>query len=432
MLEGLRELGNTVVVVEHDLDVIRSANHLIDIGPEAGENGGQILYAGTPDDLKKNPGDSLTGAYLNEKPTTPPKKKPVNKKKTLSRHGRREPSGWITIEGAQENNLKGVTAQIPLGVLCCVTGVSGSGKSSLIKACLYENYRRLYKGESQAEPGEILNLTGADVIDDIVMIDQSPIGRSSRSNAATYLKAYDQIRSLLASTPDGKALGLLPRDFSFNVPGGRCETCEGTGTQTIDMHFLSDVEVVCEICDGKRFQERILDVEWNGKNITGILDLTVHEALDFFADHRRIISGLEPLARVGLGYLRLGQSTATLSGGEAQRLKLASHLADTSSKGNSLLLFDEPTTGLHASDLDTLMKVFDDLLEKGFSLVIIEHNLQLIRRADYIIDIGPEGGDEGGQIVCEGTPEDVAIHPDSITGKFILDDGGRAARNKRS
>ncbi|MEO8376235.1 MAG: hypothetical protein ABI579_01075 [Candidatus Sumerlaeota bacterium] len=262
-------------------------------------------------------------------------------------------------------------------------------------------------------------MQGIGQVDEIVMVDQSPIGRSSRSNAATYLKAYDEIRNILSQTADAAAMGLKPRDFSFNVEGGRCETCEGTGRQVIDMHFLADVEVICEQCDGQRFQDRILDIKWKGMNISTILKLTVNEACDVFVDHAKVLNGLVPLAKVGLGYLRLGQSTATLSGGEAQRLKLASHLAGLGASKNSLLLFDEPTTGLHASDLDVLMKVFVRLLDEGYSLVIIEHNQQLIRQADYIIDLGPEGGEEGGRIVFEGTPEKIISHPESLTGKYL-------------
>ncbi len=420
VLRRLTELGNSVVVVEHDFDVIRAADYLVDIGPEAGEKGGEVLYEGRSSGLLESGVKSKTAQYIREDPAARhPRTRPA--KSALKKHGRREATGWITVNGASENNLRALTARIPLGVMCCVTGVSGSGKSSLIKTCLYENYRREVRGESAAEPGEILSLDGLEQIDDVIMIDQSPIGRSSRSNAATYLKAYDQIRTLLADTPHAKALGLRPRDFSFNVTGGRCEACEGTGRQTIDMHFLADVQVVCDVCEGRRFQDRVLEIEWNGYNISRILEMTVNEALDVFSKYRKIRAGLEPLARVGLGYLRLGQSTATLSGGEAQRLKLAAHLAETSRRGNALLLFDEPTTGLHAADLDVLIGVFQDLLLEGYSLVVIEHNLQLIRQADYVIDMGPDGGDEGGEIVAEGTPEEIAASKKSKTGRFLAE-----------
>lgn len=418
VLRRLTDLGNSVVVVEHDLDVIRAADSIIDIGPDAGERGGRILFQGDYKTLVSKGGESKTAAYLKNESTVAPARG-SKKGKALQRHGRRTPTGWITVEGAAENNLRHVTARIPLGVLCCVTGVSGSGKSTLIKKCLYENYRIEYMQDGNAEPGLIAALDGIESVDSIEMIDQSPIGRSTRSNAATYLKAYDHIRNLLAGTPEADALGLKPRDFSFNVPGGRCETCEGTGTQTIDMHFLANVDVECEMCEGKRFQQRVLDVRWKGKNVSDILDMTVLEAIIFFEDHPRIVAGLDPLDRVGLGYLRLGQSTATLSGGEAQRLKLAAHIAGTEEKRNALLLFDEPTTGLHAADLDVLIHVFESLIDRGYSLVIIEHNMQLIRRADYVIDMGPEGGEEGGRIVVEGTPEDVAACEASLTGRFL-------------
>ncbi|MCC6548139.1 excinuclease ABC subunit UvrA [Candidatus Sumerlaeota bacterium] len=419
VLKHLRGLGNTVVVVEHDLDVIREADHLIDIGPEAGEKGGMIIYEGSPAKLAADGSDSRTARYLRAQADHETLTGPERKSSARSRFGRRSPTGWITINGARENNLKSVTARIPLGVLCCVTGVSGSGKSSLIKTCFHQNYLREYKADSSAEPGDILSIDGINLVDEIVMVDQSPIGRSSRSNAATYLKAYDEIRNLLAKTPEAEALALKPKDFSFNVAGGRCETCEGTGRQVIDMHFLADVEVLCEQCDGQRFQDRILDIQWKGMNVSTILNLTVNEACHVFSDYPKVLRGLLPLAKVGLGYLRLGQSTATLSGGEAQRLKLAAHLAGLGASKNSLLLFDEPTTGLHAADLDVLMKVFARLLDEGYSLVIIEHNLQLIRRADYIIDLGPEGGEDGGHIVFEGTPEQIISHPESLTGKYL-------------
>ncbi|CAN5237998.1 excinuclease ABC subunit UvrA [soil metagenome] len=418
VIEKLRDLGNSLILVEHDLDVIRAADHLIDIGPGAGEKGGEIIFAGPLSAISAAANKSRTAQYLLEGDKSPPLPA-KSRKNALNKFGRKSPEHWITIRGASENNLKHVTAKIPLGVMCCVTGVSGSGKSTLIKTCLYQNYLRSHLGDSSAEPGEILALEGLDQIDGIVMVDQSAIGRSSRSNAATYLKAYDGIRDLLASTPDSETAGLKPRDFSFNVPGGRCEACEGTGYQTIDMHFLADVEAPCDVCEGARFNDTVLDMKYNGLNVSGILELTVDEACLFFEKSPRILNGLEPLSEVGLGYLRLGQSTATLSGGEAQRLKLAAHIAGVTGQKNMLLLFDEPTAGLHASDLDVLLKVFRRLLDRGFSLVVIEHNLQLIRQADYIIDMGPEGGEEGGRIVAEGTPEEIAAAPDSITGQYL-------------
>ncbi len=417
ILRRLRDLGNTVVVVEHDLDVIRAAENLVDIGPRAGERGGRVVYQGEPKNLTTAVADSQTAPWLaNGRPRA---RSSAGRKKQTTRFGRREAKGHIRVKGAHENNLDYVTVDIPLGVLCVVSGVSGSGKSTLVTDCLWANYRR-EQGDTANEPGKIVALEGTDRIDDAILIGQDTIGRSSRSNAATYLKAYDGIRRLLADSPSGKRKNLAGRDFSFNVSGGRCETCEGTGRQIIDMQFLADVEVVCDTCDGQRFQERILEVAYNGKNITAILDLTVEEALAFFDGQSAIMRGLRPLADVGLGYLRLGQATNTLSGGEAQRLKLASHLAEADrSAGNALLIFDEPTTGLHAADLEVLMRVFDRLLDRGFSLLVIEHNLELIRRADWIVDLGPEGGDGGGRIVAQGTPEDIAACEASLTGRHL-------------
>ncbi|MBI1292180.1 excinuclease ABC subunit A [bacterium] len=417
VLEHLRDLGNTVVIVEHDPDVMRRANHLIDIGPMAGERGGQILYEGTLSGLLKSKIESKTRAYLEQEAASV---RASSKKGGVSKYGRQEPEGWIAVVGASENNLKHVTVKIPLGVMCCVTGVSGSGKSTLIKSCLYANYLHQAKGEANDEVGRIEALDDLHLIDDMLMVDQSPIGRSSRSNAATYLKAYDAIRELMANSSDGEALGLQPRDFSFNVAGGRCDVCEGTGRQVIDMHFLADIEVVCEACEGRRFKDHILTVQWNGHTIESILSLTVDQAVEVFRDHQRVLNGLVPLQRVGLGYLRLGQSTATLSGGEAQRLKLAAHIAEAGTRARrTMLLFDEPSTGLHPADLDVLMRVFRQLTDEGFSLVVIEHNLQLIRQADYVIDMGPEGGERGGMVVCTGTPEEIAAHPLSITGRYL-------------
>ncbi len=421
ILKRLTSLENTVLVVEHDLDVIRAADWLVDIGPEAGEHGGRVIYQGDPTKLPAAGTESKTARFLSngnlgtEEKISPKK----GRSKTITRFGRRTPTGWVTVKGAHENNLDYLTVNLPLGVLCAVTGVSGSGKSSLVTQCLWANYRRS-RGQSDVEPGKITGLEGFEQLEDVLLIDQEPLGRSSRSNAATYLKAYDGIRKLLADGREAKRRGLSARDFSFNVPGGRCEACEGTGRKVIDMQFLADVEVVCDVCDGRRFQDRVLGVDWNGLNINTILDLTVDQALDAFADQRAILKGLQPLADVGLGYLRLGQATNTLSGGEAQRLKLAAHLAEaTSRSGSMMLIFDEPTTGLHAADLEVLLRVFDRALEKGFSLVVIEHNLELIRRADWIIDLGPDGGDGGGKLVAQGTPEEVAANSASLTGKFL-------------
>ncbi|MDX2177198.1 MAG: excinuclease ABC subunit UvrA [Candidatus Sumerlaeia bacterium] len=419
ILRSLVELGNTVVLVEHDLEVMREADWLLDIGPEAGERGGRLLFQGTPKALLASPGESVTAKYLDAGLAGRRRGKPAKDAAAEDAHGRRKPTGWITVEGAEENNLRNLTVRLPLGVLGCLSGVSGSGKSTLLKACLYGNYRR-ERGDTDVETGRVARIAGLDRVADMVLVDQSPLSRSTRSNAATYLKAYDQIRALLAATREAKARGLKPGDFSFNVPGGRCETCEGTGTQTVEMLFLADVEVTCEKCDGARFQERVLDIRWKEKNVNEILAMTVREALAFFAGDRKIEAGLKPLADVGLGYLRLGQSTSTLSGGEAQRLKIAGHLAAAEKQRGTLLLFDEPTTGLHPSDLETLLEVFDRLLESGFSLLVIEHHLEFLRRADYIVDMGPGGGKFGGRVVAEGTPEQVAAVPESVTGRYLL------------
>jgi excinuclease ABC subunit A len=387
--------------------VIREADWLLDIGPRAGEHGGRLVYAGPPGALKPGHPDSQTARFVGrgDAQQQAPRK-------------RRRPTRHIEVLGARENNLRHLDVRLPLDCLCCVSGVSGSGKSTLIKKCLYGNYRR-GKGDTDVEAGDITELRGTALVEDMVLIDQSPIQRSTRSNPATFLKAYDGIRELLSATPMAAEMNLTTRDFSFNVEGGRCEACEGTGRQTVEMLFLADVDVVCERCDGRRFQDHILRVEWNGMNVTRILDLTVAEALKAFVHHRRIVDCLAPMADVGLGYLRLGQSTSTLSGGEAQRLKIAAHLAEATRKANTLLLFDEPTTGLHPADLEVLLGVFDRLLDRGFSLIVIEHNLELLRRADWLVDMGPGGGRHGGLIVAQGTPEEVVLNPDSATGRFL-------------
>jgi excinuclease ABC subunit A len=422
ILRRLVDAGNTVVVVEHDPEVMLAADHLIDIGPGAGETGGNIIYSGPPSEVASAGDESATARFLSqEKSHTRTRGKDAPGR----RHGRREPSRWITIEGAHENNLRHVTARVPLGVLCCVTGVSGSGKSTLIKNCLYGTFRR-EEGDTDVDAGEVLALHGLEQVVDMVLIDQSPPARSTRSNAATFLKAYEHIRTLFASTRDAEMRGLTPREFSFNVKGGRCETCEGTGRQTIEMLFLADVEVLCETCDGARFQDKVLNIRWNGKSITDVLEMTVAQAITFFAGQRKILEGLQPLADVGLGYLRLGQNTSTISGGEAQRMKIAAHLADAERAGPTLLLFDEPTTGLHPADIEVLLGVFQRLIERGFSLVVIEHNIELIRQADYVLDLGPGGGDHGGNIVVSGTPEDVAACDASITGHFLKSSARRS------
>lgn len=424
IIKKLTEYGNTTVIVEHDLDVIREADHLIDIGPNAGEKGGTVLFEGAPKELNLKTQGSKTARFLKGDANT-------ELSDRQSKIGRREPTGWFQVEGAYENNLKYVTVDFPAGVLCVVTGVSGSGKSTLVTKCLHANYRR-ERGDINVEPGKVVGISGLDQFEDVILIDQDPIGRSSRSNPATYLKAYDGIRRILADTPLAQQRGITARDFSFNVAGGRCETCEGTGSQIIDMQFLADVAVVCETCEGKRFQDHLLDVRYKELNINEILSLTVEEALELFADEAIIEKGLRPLVDVGLGYLRLGQPTNTISGGEAQRLKLALHLSEVSkNKEEKLLIFDEPTTGLHAADIETLLKVFNRALDSNLSLLVIEHNLELMRHSDWIIDLGPEGGDGGGELVAVGTPEEIIQNPKSITGKFLAKEMGIQKKGKR-
>jgi excinuclease ABC subunit A len=332
--------------------------------------------------------------------------------------GTRHPA--LVVRGAQEHNLKNIDVSIPLGKLVAITGVSGSGKSTLIRNCLYNRYQREYRGASGLEVGKVIALEGVEKIYDMQLVDQSPIGRSTRSNPATYVKAWDEIRKLMSETTAAKLNGVTAGMFSFNTNGGRCDTCEGAGTVSIDMQFLADVEVICEKCGGRRFNEQVMKVTYRDKNVNDILSMTVDEAMRFFVDKRAILKRLVALRSVGLGYLRLGQSTASLSGGEAQRLKLASFLSEhAKTEGGRLFLFDEPTTGLHWSDVDQLIKTFRDLIERGNSVVVIEHNLQLIESADYVIDLGPEGGDGGGEVVAVGTPEEIAANPRSLTGKYL-------------
>jgi excinuclease ABC subunit A len=398
VLKRLRNAGNTVIVVEHDPTIIAGADYYVEMGPGAGELGGEVLHAGsTPSTVR---GGSFAAPAQDE----------------------RADLGSIRIVNARQNNLKGVTAEIPLGKLVAVTGVSGSGKSTLIRNCLYNRYQRDIRGVAGLETGKVDRLEGTDLIYDMELVDQSPIGRSSRSNPATYIKAWDEIRKLLAETTGAKLNGVTPGMFSFNTEGGRCETCLGAGVVTIDMQFLADVEVVCDKCDGRRFGEQVMKVTYKGKNVNDILQLTVDEAARFFVAKRVLLKRLDALRSVGLGYLRLGQSTDSLSGGEAQRLKLASFLAESAAKNGDkprLFLFDEPTTGLAASDVQVLIKTFRDLLERGNSVLVIEHNTQLIEQADWVIDLGPEGGDGGGEIVAAGTPEEIAANPRSITGRYL-------------
>jgi excinuclease ABC subunit A len=408
VLRRLKNAGNTVIVVEHDPTIIAGADHTIEIGPGAGELGGRVIYEGLP--------RVITGSGTTVAPIDPNEYEDHPVERSAVKHQ----TGAITVRGASEHNLRNVDVSIPLGKLVAITGVSGSGKSTLIRNCLYNRYQRDVRGASGLDCGRIEALEGTDQIYDMQFVDQSPIGRSSRSNPATYTKAWDEIRKLLSETTAAKLNGVTAGMFSFNTAGGRCEVCEGAGTVKIDMQFLADVEVVCEKCGGKRFGDLVMKVTYKGKDVNAILALTVDEAVKFFVDKRAILKKLSSLRDVGLGYLRLGQSTDSLSGGEAQRLKLASFLAENvKSEGGRLFLFDEPTTGLHYSDVEQLLQTFRDLIARGNSVVVIEHNLQLIEASDWIIDLGPEGGDGGGEIVAVGTPAEVAANPRSITGRYL-------------
>lgn len=405
LLQNLRDIGNTVLVVEHDEEMMRTADHILDIGLYAGELGGNVIFEGDFDELLKSP-DSLTAKYLRGESEIkiPQKRRKPGKQK-------------LEITGAREHNLKNVDVEIPLDMLVCVTGVSGSGKSTLIHDIIYAGIKK-QRGEWQGQVGLFKQIKGADQIDDVILVDQSPIGRTPRSNPVTYIKAYDAIREVFAATNASKTGGYDASHFSFNVPGGRCETCQGSGTVTVEMQFLADVELTCEECHGTRFKSEILDVKYKGKNIHEVLNMTIHEALFFFKDVNKLVNKLKVLEAVGLGYLRLGQSATTLSGGEAQRVKLAAHLAQKT-KSKTLYIFDEPTTGLHFDDINKLLAAFRALLENGASLLVIEHNLDVIKTADYLIDMGPEGGSGGGEIVAVGTPEEVAQNENSHTGRYL-------------
>ena len=412
VLMMLRDLGNTVVVVEHDEDIIRAADYLIDIGPEAGRKGGEVVFEGKLSPEAKA-GKSYTIKYLNGELLIPTPRL------------RRSWNNYIEVKGAMENNLKNIDVKFPLGVLTVVTGVSGSGKSTLVTDILYRTIARRLDINVDA-PGACLSVEGdLNLIKNIDYVDQNPIGKSSRSNPATYLKAFDEIRHLFSEQQLSKQMGYSAGYFSFNSPGGRCEDCKGEGTITIEMQFMADISLECEACHGKRYSQSALDVEYCGKNIYDVLCMTVNQAIEFFSQHdgnteRRIIKRLKPLQDVGLGYIKLGQSSSTLSGGENQRVKLAYYLCDEK-KDPTLFIFDEPTTGLHFHDIKTLMKSFNQLIEHGHSIIIIEHNMDVIKCADYIIDLGPEGGNEGGNVVTTGTPEEVAKCPESYTGKFLAE-----------
>ncbi len=417
ILEELRDLGNTILVVEHDADILRAADHLLDLGPGAGEFGGKLLADGVLAEIEANP-NSLTGRYLSGKIAIPA----PTRRRTPGREK-------LVLRGARANNLRGLDVTIPLGLLVAVTGVSGSGKSTLVHQVLYRAVARALGQTDGGDPsGSFSSLSGVERLNDVVLVDQTPIGRTPRSNPITYIKGFDLIREMFAAQPDAKRLGLTPGHFSFNVPGGRCNTCEGDGTVTVEMQFLADVELPCEDCNGTRYQAKILEVQYKGKNVHDVLQMTVKEALRFFAGQTRLLEKLAVLDEIGLGYLRLGQSATTLSGGEAQRVKLAAHLAGVravnaaakpSQASRVLYILDEPTTGLHFDDVSKLLTAFRKLIDGGGSLIVIEHNLDVIKSADWVIDLGPEGGDAGGRIVAEGPPEEIAANLHSHTGKWL-------------
>jgi excinuclease ABC subunit A len=402
VLRRLRNAGNTVIVVEHDPTIIGGADHIVELGPGAGEYGGRILFSGPAKEFFEKVPEERDD---DERP--------------LHRNGN-ENKQILRVIGARQNNLKDVDLTLPLGRLIAVTGVSGSGKSTLIRDCLYNPYQRTARGVTNLEVGKITRLEGVENIYDMELVDQSPIGRSTRSNPATYVKAWDEIRKLMADTTSAKLQGVTAGMFSFNTAGGRCETCEGAGYVTIDMQFLADVEVQCDKCGGRRFTDQVMKVTYKNKDVNAILNLTVDEAMKFFVDKRALLKRLAALRAVGLGYLRLGQSTESLSGGEAQRLKLASFLSGSDkAEANRLFLFDEPTTGLHSTDVAQLIRTFRDLIDRGNTVLVIEHNLQLVAASDHVIDLGPEGGDGGGEIIATGTPDEIAANPKSITGKYL-------------
>jgi excinuclease ABC subunit A len=409
VLKRLQELGNTVVIVEHDREIINAADYIIDIGPKAGKNGGEIVFSGIASQADDNEIDkSITLKYFfdREKIEIP----------TL----RRKHNNFIEIKNANINNLKNISVKFPLSVFTVVTGVSGSGKSSLIRDVLFTELQKYFNGSKASN-----KLSGSlHLIESVEFVNQSPIGKSTRSNAATYIKAYDEIRKLFADCPLSKQMGFTIAHFSFNQDGGRCEMCKGEGIITVPMQFMADVELVCEVCDGQRFKQDILDVRYRGKNIFEILEMTVNQAIDFFskengATEKRIVKRLKPLQEVGIGYVKLGQSSSTLSGGESQRVKLASFLANEGIKP-MIFIFDEPSTGLHTDDIKTLLKAFNALIINGHTVIVIEHNIDIIKSADHVIDLGPEGGKNGGNVVAQGTPEEIAKNENSITGQYLF------------
>ena len=407
VLESLRNVGNTVLVVEHEEEMMKAADHLIDIGPEAGTQGGNLVFSGTYDQIIKDK-KSLTGRYLaGEENIEIPKK-------------RRNWKDHILIKGARENNLKNINVKFPLGVFTCVTGVSGSGKTSLIKRILYPALQKAIGNYAGEQTGSYDGIFGnIDLVQQVEMVDQNPIGRSSRSNPVTYVKAWDDVRALFSGLPAAKAAGLKPAAFSFNVEGGRCDVCQGEGEVKIEMQFMADIYLPCEACGGKRFKQQVLDVTYQDKNVSDILDMTIDQAVEFFAKEPKIMAKLQPLVDVGLGYVHLGQSSNTLSGGEAQRIKLASFLIKGNNAQKAVFIFDEPTTGLHFHDIKKLLKALNTLIEQGSTVIVIEHNMDMIKCADWVIDIGPEGGDKGGELVFEGKPEDLLHIENSYTGQFL-------------
>ena len=411
VLKQLRDLGNTVIVVEHEEEIIRAADYIVDIGPEAGENGGRVVYSGDLAGLLKSQG--LTADYL------------AGRRRIAIPQSARGWSNSITIKNARENNLKNITVRIPLGVMTCITGVSGSGKSSLVKGILYPALHRLL-ADTGDRPGDFDGLEGdTAMIGSVEIVDQNPIGKSSRSNPVTYIKAYDEIRKLFADQPYARHNGIGAGWFSFNVPGGRCEECQGEGVIKVGMQFMADIELVCETCGGRRFKDEVLEVKYRDKNICDVLDMSIDEAIDFFAADtenptcRRIVERLRPLQRVGLGYIKLGQSSSTLSGGESQRVKLASFLSKENNARNIMFIFDEPTTGLHFHDINKLLEAFAALIDNGHTIVVVEHNPDVIKCADHVVDLGPEAGDKGGYLVCEGTPKQITECKESYTGQFL-------------
>lgn len=403
-LKNLKELGNTLIVVEHDEDTMLAADFIVDIGPGAGEHGGEVIATGTAAEIMACP-DSITGDYLSGR-----RKIPVPDE-------RKQPTGWLTVKGARENNLKNIDVRIPLGIMTCITGVSGSGKSSLTNEILYKAMAKKLN-RARCIPGKHDKLMGLEQLDKVIDIDQSPIGRTPRSNPATYTGVFDMIRDLFAATPDAKARGYKKGRFSFNVKGGRCEACSGDGILKIEMHFLPDVYVPCEVCQGKRYNRETLEVRYKGKSIYDVLNMTVEEALEFFRNIPTIERKIQTLYDVGLSYIKLGQPSTELSGGEAQRIKLATELSRRST-GKTVYILDEPTTGLHFADVHKLVEILHRLSEGGNTVIVIEHNLDVIKTADYIIDMGPEGGDGGGTVIAQGTPEEVAKIPESYTGHYI-------------